>query len=88
MTQHESEATNIVPTSMRARIEMLRQRRHRLEQGGGPERIARQHQAGKLTARERIHLLIEPETFQELFLFLIIGVQHLGWPVRRCLAKG
>ena len=34
----------------------------RLEQGGGPERIARQHEQGKQTARERIGALRDPET--------------------------
>jgi len=33
--------------------------------GGGPERVARQHEAGKLTARERVDLLLDPDTFEE-----------------------
>jgi propionyl-CoA carboxylase beta chain len=36
------------------------------EQGGGPDRIARQHEAGKLTARERLELLLDPGSFVEL----------------------
>src|SRR5687767_7174836 len=36
------------------------------ELGGGEERLARQHQAGKLTARERIGLLFDPGTFEEI----------------------
>jgi 3-methylcrotonyl-CoA carboxylase beta subunit len=35
--------------------------RSRLEQGGGPERIKRQHDQGKLTARERIAALLDPD---------------------------
>src|SRR5258708_7540300 len=38
----------------------------RAELGGGAERIEKQHAAGKLTARERIELLFDPETFEEL----------------------
>jgi propionyl-CoA carboxylase beta chain len=38
----------------------------RAELGGGPDRIARQHAAGKLTARERIDLLYDPGSFEEL----------------------
>src|SRR3954471_5982569 len=38
----------------------------RAELGGGEERLRRQHQAGKLTARERIDLLFDPGTFQEI----------------------
>ena len=36
------------------------------EGGGGPERIDRQRAAGKLTARERIHLFFDPGTFEEV----------------------
>jgi len=38
----------------------------RAELGGGAERLEKQHAAGKLTARERIELLFDPETFEEL----------------------
>jgi propionyl-CoA carboxylase beta chain len=38
----------------------------RAEMGGGAERLARQHAAGKLTARERIELLFDPGTFEEV----------------------
>src|SRR6188474_3209751 len=38
----------------------------RAELGGGAERLERQHAAGKLTARERIDLLFDPGTFEEL----------------------
>jgi len=38
----------------------------RAELGGGEDRLRRQHEAGKLTARERIDLLFDPGTFQEV----------------------
>ncbi|HYQ82194.1 MAG TPA: acyl-CoA carboxylase subunit beta [Anaeromyxobacteraceae bacterium] len=41
----------------------------RAERGGGEERIARQHEAGKLTARERLELLLDPGSFVELDKF-------------------
>ncbi|MBX2814797.1 MAG: methylmalonyl-CoA carboxyltransferase, partial [Saprospiraceae bacterium] len=34
--------------------------------GGGTERIEKQHQKGKLTARERIHVLLDSDSFEEL----------------------
>jgi acetyl-CoA carboxylase carboxyltransferase component len=40
----------------------LRELEDRLRRGGGAERIARQHEQGKLTARERIQLLLDPGT--------------------------
>src|SRR5215218_2867700 len=44
----------------------LEERRRAARLGGGEEKIARQHEAGKLTARERIALLINDRTFTEL----------------------
>ena len=38
----------------------------RAEQGGGEDRMRRQHETGKLTARERIDLLFDPGTFEEV----------------------
>ncbi len=51
---------------MRSLAEDLDERRRIARLGGGEERIARQHAAGKLTARERIALLIDSGTFCEL----------------------
>jgi 3-methylcrotonyl-CoA carboxylase beta subunit len=49
----------------------LRDLEERLRQGGGAKRIAKQHEQGKLTARERIALLIDPRTrFQEIGLLV------------------
>ncbi|MFA5065432.1 MAG: carboxyl transferase domain-containing protein [Dehalococcoidia bacterium] len=46
-------------------IEHLNQRRQKALQMGGPERVDRQHKRGKLTARERVALLMDDNTFQE-----------------------
>jgi len=45
--------------------ELLR-RRETVRQGGGPTAIQKQHAKGKLTARERIHRLLDPGSFQEV----------------------
>jgi len=55
-------------------LEELRRRRARVEAMGGPERVARQHAAGKLTARERLAVLLDPGSFVELDRF----VTHRG----------
>jgi propionyl-CoA carboxylase beta chain len=47
-------------------VDDLRERERRAEEGGGAERLQRQHEAGKLTARERIDLLFDPGTFEEV----------------------
>jgi acetyl-CoA carboxylase carboxyltransferase component len=51
-----------------ARTEDLKARRRRNLGMGGPERIARQHERGKLTVRERLDLLFDPGTFVEFGL--------------------
>ena len=51
---------------MRALVDDLHERRRRIDLGGGPERIERQHEQGKLTARERLALLVDDDTFVEL----------------------
>ena len=55
---------------MQNKIEEIEGRRKRLYEGGGAKQIERQHKAGKLTARERIHLLLDPGTFQEIDLWI------------------
>src|ERR1700741_2395849 len=48
------------------RLDERRRRHAAAEQGGGPERRERQHQEGKLSARERIELLLDENSFEEL----------------------
>jgi acetyl-CoA carboxylase carboxyltransferase component len=53
-------------TGMKALVEGLHDRRRRAKLGGGEQKIALQHERGKLTARERIDLLVDGGTFVEL----------------------
>ncbi|MGE5359236.1 MAG: acyl-CoA carboxylase subunit beta, partial [Bacteroidales bacterium] len=46
--------------------------------GGGEERLRKQHAAGKLTARERIDLLFDPGTFEELDKFVVHRCRDFG----------
>ena len=48
------------------RLEELRRRHQAAEEGGGPERRARQHKEGKLSARERIEFLLDENSFEEI----------------------
>ncbi|MCM3665409.1 acyl-CoA carboxylase subunit beta [Mesobacillus subterraneus] len=52
------------------KINELYDRRREIELGGGDERIEKQHEKGKLTARERIELLVDRGTFVELNPFI------------------
>jgi len=54
------------PSILRPLVEELHERRARARLGGGEEKIAKQHERDKLTARERLALLIDEGTFTEL----------------------
>jgi len=53
------------------RIEVLREMRAKAQQGGGQDKIDRQHAKGKLTARERLDVLLDQGSFTELEPFVI-----------------
>jgi methylmalonyl-CoA carboxyltransferase large subunit len=55
--------------TMQERIDDLRKRTSEEMLGGGEERLEKQHQGGKLTARERVDALVDPESFEETGLF-------------------
>jgi len=56
--------------------------------GGGPERIERQHAAGKLTARERIELLLDPGTFVETDKFVVHRCTDFDMQSKKFLGDG
>lgn len=60
------------------KLEDLRRRREEIEGGGGEKRIEKQHKSGKLTARERIDLLMDPGSFVELDVFVEHRCSQLG----------
>lgn len=70
------------------KITKLRKLRTHLQQGGGPARVEKQHKAGKLTARERLALLFEPETFQETHLFAKHSCTRFGLAGKEFAAEG
>src|SRR5580693_3981718 len=75
--------TKIDPTSARFEANMrfladlmsqVRNESETISEGGGPKAIENQHSKRRLTARERIHLLADPETFFELGLYAAHGM--------------
>ena len=58
-----------MPNSMKTKVEQLKARRERIALGGGADKLEKQRKAGKLTARERIAALVDPESFLESGLF-------------------
>jgi acetyl-CoA carboxylase carboxyltransferase component len=67
-TERASADALVARPPLRALVDDLHERREQARLGGGEEKIAKQHEQGKLTARERLALLIDPDTFVELGL--------------------
>ncbi len=70
------------------RIEELRRRTASARLGGGEERVAKQHEAGKLTARERIENLLDPGSFQELDALVVHRCPDFGMDAQRIPGDG
>jgi methylmalonyl-CoA carboxyltransferase 12S subunit len=89
MSTHE---TNQMSTdsrkSMEELVEELRQRKEHLHQGGGEERLAKQREQGKLTARERIATLVDAGSFEEFGLFAQHRQSHFGMAGKEVPADG
>ena len=66
----------------------LRERLDRAAAGGGEERVRRQHEAGKLTARERVELLLDPGSFVEIDALVTHRCQDFGMEKQRIPGDG
>jgi methylmalonyl-CoA carboxyltransferase 12S subunit len=64
--------------SMDQLVTELRQKKEHLKEGGGGDRLAKQKEQGKLTARERIDALVDPGSFEEIGLFAQHRQMHFG----------
>lgn len=73
---------------MKDKIEILKDKEALALVGGGEDRIAKQHQAGKKTARERIDLLLDPGTFVELDRFVTHRCADFGMEQNKILGDG
>ena len=60
------------------KLDSLEKMREEARQGGGQRRIDQQHDRGKLTARERMNLLMDPGTFEELDSFVTHRTTDFG----------
>jgi propionyl-CoA carboxylase beta chain len=73
---------------MKEKIAILEQKEKDAESGGGEARIKKQHDSGKLTARERIELLIDKNTFVELDKFVVHKCKDFGMGDKKFLGDG
>ena len=67
------------------KIEQLHEKREQARLGGGQERIDRQHEKGKMTARERVEKLVDPGSFRELDPFVTHRATGFGVEERKPL---
>jgi propionyl-CoA carboxylase beta chain len=74
--------------SSEKKIDNLREKNKLAELGGGADRIGRQHQAGKLTARERISLLLDEGSFEEMDKLVVHDSQDFGMEKKRIYGDG
>ena len=74
--------------SIEEKMKKLDEMRERASLGGGEARIERQHEAGKLTARERIHHVFDPGTFFEIDKFVTHRCTDFGMQDQQFLGDG
>ena len=67
------------------KIEELRLKREQSHAGGGPDRIKKQHDAGRNTAHERLDILLDPGTFRELDAFVTHRATDFGMGKKKFL---
>ena len=74
--------------SQREAIEKLDDLTEKAQLGGGVDRIEKQHKSGKLTARERIELLCDPGSFDEIDAFVTHNSTDFGMAEKKFLGDG
>src|SRR5215213_8919570 len=78
MKKSDSGTATKQPSRLRELTDQLLQLETRLRSGGGPDKIDRQHQQGKLTARERVELLLDPDTYSQEIGLLVAYDEYRG----------
>ena len=66
----------------------LERRRDAARAGGGPKRVAAQHAKGRLTARERLDILLDPDSFEELDMYVEHNATEFGMAETRIPGDG
>ncbi len=72
----------------KSKYETLLEKENKVYEGGGEERIKKQHEEGKLTARERILLLFDEGTFEEIDRFAEHRIFEFGMDKKKYLGDG
>ena len=75
-------------STVQEKIELMLAKKEHLMQGGGEKSIAKQHSKGKLTARERLNLLFDEDTFVELDMFVRHRCTNFGQEKKELPGEG
>jgi methylmalonyl-CoA decarboxylase alpha subunit len=75
-------------STVQEKIELMKAKKEHIMQGGGPKRIAKQHEKGKMTARERIDQLFDEGTFVELDMFMKHRCTNFGQDQKELPGEG
>ena len=75
-------------SKLKEKYEVFEAKNEAAELGGGKERIEKQHKAGRLTARERLALLLDPGTFVEKDKFMTHRATDFGMDKQKILGDG
>src|SRR5215208_3759374 len=74
--------------TMREKLELLERRRAEAELGGGADRLAAQHKKGKLSARERLDVLLDEGSFVEFDRFVVHRSTDFGLDQQKFYGDG
>jgi propionyl-CoA carboxylase beta chain len=74
--------------SIQDKLDLLERKRAEAEQGGGPDRVAAQHAKGKLSARERLDVLLDDGSFTEIDKFVTHRSRDFGLDKQTFLGDG
>src|SRR5512144_3075284 len=83
-----SSSRGVPAMSLHDRFDELRRRNEAADLAGGPDRIARQHKAGKKTARERVELLLDKGSFAEMDRLVVHQSRDFGMDEQRIPGDG
>jgi propionyl-CoA carboxylase beta chain len=81
-------ATQRKQTVAPTKLDQLKERARRAEEGGGAARVEKQHAAGKMTARERIEFLLDEDTFEEFDKLVVHRSRDFGLDEQRYPGDG
>ncbi|MFQ5340301.1 MAG: acyl-CoA carboxylase subunit beta [Anaerolineae bacterium] len=86
--EHARQIESLIESGVDPQVAALRELKNQAALGGGPKRIEQQHAKSKLTARERLDLLLDDNSFQELDTFVTHDIHDFGMQDKKFMGDG